>query len=131
MNEYNFVSTTTLPARTVQQQFFPFILSDKELMEEFFSGFEINASLLNEIFTESGQLTDCDVDFNDDEEISDHMIKEVYISAKEGNEFLENPGENINNNYRLSTLCINARSIVNPTNFSKIEGLIASLITRS
>ena len=71
--------------------------------------------------------TNCDVDFNNDEEISDNMIKEVYISAKEVNEFLENPGENINNNYRFSTLCINARSIVNPTNFSKIEGLIASL----
>ena len=82
-------------------------------MEEFFSGFAINvnASLLNEIFTDSGHisdLTNCDVDFND-EEISDNMIKEVYVSAKEVNKFLENPGKNINNDYRLSTLCINAR----------------------
>ena len=94
-------------------------------MEEFFSGFEINASLLNEIFAESGQLTNCDIDFNDDEEINDEMIKEVHVSAKEVNEFLENPGENINNNYRFSTLCINARSIVqwSATFFAQRTGL--------
>ena len=128
MNEYTFVSNNNYTCQNCATEVFPFhSLSDKEFMEEFFSGFEINASLLNEIFTESGQLTNCDIDFNNDEEISDNMIKEVYISAKEVNEFLENPGENINNNFRFSTLYINARSIVNPTNFSKIEGLIALL----
>ena len=128
MNEYTFVSYNNYTCHNCATAVFLFhFLSDKKLMEEFFSGSEINASLLNEIFTESGQLTNCDVDFNDDEEISGNMIKEVYISAKEVNEFLENPGENINNNCRSSTLCINARSIVNPTNFSKMKGLIASL----
>ena len=129
MNEYTFVFKNNYTCQNCATAVFPFhSLSGKELMEEFFSGFEINALLLNEIFTESGQLTNCDVDFNDDKEISDNMIKEVYISAKKVNKFLENPsGENIHKNYRFSTLCINARSIVNPTNFSKIEGLIASL----
>ena len=96
MNEYTFVSNNNCTCQNCATEVFPFhSLSDKELTEEFFSGFEINASLLNEIFTESGQLTNCDIDFNNDEEISDNMIKEVYISAKEVNEFLENPGENI------------------------------------
>ena len=78
MNEYTFTSNNNYTCQNCATAVFPFYsLSDKELMEEFFSGFEINASLLNEIFTESGQLTNCDVDFNDDEEISDNMIKEV------------------------------------------------------
>ena len=128
MNEYTFVSNNNYTCQNCATEVFPFhFLSDKELMKKFFSGSEINASLLNKIFTESGQLTNCNVDFNDDEEISDNMIKEAYISAKEVYEFLENPGENINSNYRFSTLCINACSIVNPTNFSIIEGLIATL----
>ena len=35
--------------------------------------------------------------------------------------------ETMSNNYQFSTLCINARSIVNPVNFTKIEGLITLL----
>ena len=83
MNEHTSVSNNNYTCQNYATAVFPFhSLSDKELMEEFFSGFEINVSLLNEIFTESGQLTNCDVHFNDDEEISDNMKKEVYISAK-------------------------------------------------
>ena len=33
----------------------------------------------------------------------------------------------MSNNYQFSTLCINALSIVNPVNFTKIEGLITLL----
>ena len=57
--------------------------------------------------TDSGHLTNCNVDFHD-EEISDNIIKEVYIFANKVKDLLENPGENINNKYRFSTLYINA-----------------------
>ena len=56
MNEYTFVSNNNYTCQNCATEVFSFhSLSDKELIEEFFSGFEINASLLNEIFTESGQ----------------------------------------------------------------------------
>ena len=78
------------------------------------------------MFGDSEHLNNCDVNLNEDD-ISNNILKDVYVTANEATRFLLDPAENVNNNYRFSTLCVNARSIVNPVNFTKIEGLIASL----
>ena len=82
--------------------------------------------MLNNMFGDSEHLNNCDVNLNEDD-ISNNILKDEYVTANEATRFLLDPAENINNNYRFSTLCVNARSIVNPVNFTKIEGLIASL----
>ena len=55
----------------------------------------------------------------------------ILLQKRQKKKILVNPEENTNNCYQFSTLCINARSIINPTNFTKIEGLIASLNYKS
>ena len=103
-----------------------FSLTNEELLEEFFSAFRISASMLNNVFSDSEHLNNCDVNLNEDD-INNNILKDMYVTANEATRFLLDPAENVNNNYRFSTLCVNARSIVNLVNFTKIEGLIASL----
>ena len=102
-------------------------LSSKELQKEFNADFEINSLLLNEIFTDPEHVNDCDVDCGGDNEINSNLLKDDYVSTEKVNSFLmtDNPKEIMTNSYQFSTLCINARSIVKPTNFTEIEGLIA------
>ena len=121
------VSNSNYMCHNCATAIFPFFsLTNEELLEEFSSAFRISASMLNDMFSDSEHLNNCDVNFNEDD-ISNNILKDVYVTANEATRFLLDPAENVNNNYRFSTLCVNARSIVNPVNFTKIEGLIASL----
>ena len=112
------------------QVVFPFhFLSNKELKEEFTTHFEINSLWLNEMFVDPEHVNNCDMDSGRDDEININLLKDVYISAEEVNSYFVNDNlqETSSNNYQFSTLCINARSIVNPVNFTKSEGLITLL----
>ena len=46
-------------------------------MDEFFQDFNINASLRNEIFTDSEHVKTCDVNFSNADEISNNVMKDV------------------------------------------------------
>ena len=43
--------------------------------------------------------------------------------------FLVNTKENITDSYQFSTLCVDACSMVFPSNFTKLKGLFALLVT--
>ena len=58
-------------------------LSNKEIVEELSPDFEINASLLNEIFSGSEHINNGDGDFSNDDEIGTNITKDVYITAEE------------------------------------------------
>ena len=80
------------------------------------------------MFADLKHVNNCDMDSGSDDEININLLKDVYISAEEVNSYFVNDNlqETSSNNYQFSTLCTNARSIVNPVNFTKI-GLITML----
>ena len=50
-------------------------------------------------------------------------LDSIYISTNEANKL---KSDNCND-FKFSTICINARSIVNPNNFSKVEAFVSAL----
>ena len=50
-------------------------------------------------------------------------LDSIYISTNEANKLIS---DNCND-FKFSTICINARSIVNPNNFSKVEAFVSAL----
>ena len=130
LNKNNLISVVNYTCQTCMQVVFPFhFLSNKELKKEFTTNFEINSLWLNEMFADPEHVNNCDMDPGSDDEININLLKDVYISAEEVNSYFVNDNlqETSSNNYQFSTLCINARSIVNPVNFTRIEGLITLL----
>ena len=130
LNKNNLISVVNYTCQTCMQVVFHFLLN-KELEEEFTIHFEINPLWLNEMFADPKHVNNCDMDSDSDDEITKNLLKDVYklISAEEVNSYFVNDNlqETSSNNYQISTLCINARSIVIPVNFTKIEGLITLL----
>ena len=70
--------------QTCAAEVFPFhSLSNKEIIKELSPNFEMNASLLNEIFSGSEHINNTDGDFSNDDEIGTNIMKDVYITAEE------------------------------------------------
>ena len=53
-----------------------------------------------------------------------HNVNDQYLSSKDANSLLFNT---FNENSNFSVLCFNIKSLSNPLNFSKLEGLLSSL----
>ena len=85
------------------------------------------------MFADPEHVNNYDIESGSDGEININLLKDVYISTEEVNSFFVNDNlqETMSNNYQFSTQCINARSIVNPVNFTEIEGLIPLLDYKS
>ena len=95
-------------------------IDDTELLEIFKSKIPLNASIFNQLFTDTIEPKN-----NMDNFISANIQNELYVSAEEANLLMEN-----SSNCQIqpfSSICVNVRSLLNPINYTKFEGLIASL----
>ena len=106
---------------------FPFHkISDADIFEMFNpkATTDINANVLNQLFTETLDSENIDNDFN-----YTNVLNDLYVDAEEAKSLLNN--NSTKNNHSFTTMCINARSLINPLNFTKLEGLVAALNYKS
>ena len=100
---------------------FPFhSIDDRELLEIFKPKIPLNVSIFNQLITDTIEPKN-----NMDNFISANIQNEVYVSAEKAKLLMEN-----SSNCQMqpfSSICINVRSLLNPINYTKFEGLIATL----
>jgi len=84
------------------------------------SKIELNTFTLNQLFTETN-----DSNTEQNNSLSTNILNDTYVTSDEARLLLINNADK--QNHSFSTICVNARSLMNPHNFTKLEGLVAKL----
>jgi len=105
---------------------FPFYnLTNAELIDLFKPSMSFTADTFNQLFSEVEVLSNNNTDFDDNIlGTSTNILSNCYVSADEVKINLSSTNKT---NNIFSTLCFTVRSLLNPHNFTKFQGLIASL----